>query len=148
MPLRCLTSRFLRATALAACAFVLGTAVGTEAIFAEQPNYTALLEEARKSFQPLPKDAATREFPVSSDRVNLGRMLFFDPRISVDGTGSCMHCHQPALYGADALPKSHGVHDQIVPRNAPTVFNAALQFKVPSAGFLSDFDESDRETRP
>ncbi len=53
-------------------------------------------------------------------------MLFFDPRISVDGTGSCLHCHQPALYGADGLPKSIGVQDKHLPRNAPTVFNAGL----------------------
>ncbi len=89
-----------------------------------------LLKDAQANFQPLPKDAAADKFPVSPDRVSLGRMLFFDPRISVDGTGSCLKCHQPALYGADALPKSRGVRDQEVPRNAPTVLNAALQFKI------------------
>jgi cytochrome c peroxidase len=89
-----------------------------------------LVQDANENFQPLPKDAANREFPVTPDRVRLGRMLFFDPRISIDGTGSCLHCHQPALYGADALPKSRGVRDQEAPRNAPTVLNAALQFTI------------------
>jgi cytochrome c peroxidase len=85
-----------------------------------------LLQQAKSLFQPLPKDMATAEFPVTPERVSLGRMLFFDPRISADGTGSCMRCHQPALYGADGLAKSVGVHDKPLPRNAPTVFNAGL----------------------
>jgi cytochrome c peroxidase len=41
-----------------------------------------------------------------------------------------VRCHQPALYGADGLPKSVGLHDKVLPRNAPTVLNAALQFKA------------------
>jgi cytochrome c peroxidase len=85
-----------------------------------------LLQQAKSLFKPLPKDMATAEFPVTSERVRLGRMLFFDPRISADGTGSCVRCHQPALYAADGLPKSVGVHDKPPPRNAPTVFNSGL----------------------
>ncbi len=82
-------------------------------------------------FQPLPKDAGTADYPVSPDRVSLGRMLFFDPRISADGTGSCLRCHQPALYGADGLAKSRGLGDKLLPpRNAPTVLNAGLHFKA------------------
>src|SRR5262245_26769429 len=78
-----------------------------------------LLKDAQGAFQPLPKDAATKEHPLTAERVSLGRKLFFDPRISVDGTGSCVHCHQPSLYGADGLPRSRGVRDQEAPRNAP-----------------------------
>ena len=85
-----------------------------------------LLEQAKGLFKPLPKDLATAEFPVTPERVRLGRMLFFDPRISTDGTGSCVRCHQPALYGADGLPKSLALHDKRLVRNAPTVVNAGL----------------------
>jgi cytochrome c peroxidase len=85
-----------------------------------------LLKQARELFRPLPKDMATAEFPVTPERVALGRALFFEPRISGDGTSGCVRCHQPSLYGTDGLPKSIGVHSQPVPRNAPTVFNAAL----------------------
>jgi cytochrome c peroxidase len=88
-----------------------------------------LLKQAQGYFQPLPKDMATSEFPVSPERVELGRRLFFDPRISIDGTVSCARCHQPALYGTDGLPKPRGAHDKLNPRNAPTVLNAALQVK-------------------
>ena len=40
--------------------------------------------------------------------VDLGRLLFFDPRVSTDGAVSCARCHQPALYGTDALPRFTG----------------------------------------
>lgn len=88
----------------------------------------ALLKQAQGLFKPLPASMATAEFPTTAARVALGRMLFFDPRISLDGTVSCSKCHQPGLYGTDALPKPIGVKDRENPRNAPTVLNAALQF--------------------
>jgi len=88
-----------------------------------------LLKEAQSFFQPLPRNMATAEFPIAPERVDLGRKLYFDPRISVDGTVSCARCHQPALYGTDGLPKPRGAQDKLNPRNAPTVLNAALQFK-------------------
>ena len=91
-------------------------------------NDAELLKQAQGIFKPLPKDMATAEFPITPDRVALGHKLYFDPRISVDGTVSCARCHQPALYGTDGLAKSLGAHDRVNPRNAPTVLNAALQF--------------------
>ena len=87
-----------------------------------------LLKQARALFKPLPKDMATPEYPVSPARVALGKRLFFDPRISLDGTVSCSRCHQVSLYGTDALAKAVGVKDRVNPRNAPTVLNAALEF--------------------
>jgi cytochrome c peroxidase len=100
-----------------------------------------LLKDARAAFKPLPKDAATEEFPVSPERVSLGRKLFFDPRISTDGTGSCVRCHQPGLYGADGLPKSLALHDKLLPRNAPTVLNSGLGFKVHWDGVFENVEE-------
>jgi cytochrome c peroxidase len=88
----------------------------------------ALLAEALQVFQPLPKDLSTAEAPVTKERVTLGRMLFFDPRLTVDGNVSCATCHQPALYGTDARPTSIGVKQRPHPRNAPTILNAPLAF--------------------
>jgi cytochrome c peroxidase len=90
----------------------------------------ALLAEARQVFQPLPKDMSTADAPVTRERVTLGRMLFFDPRLTVDGNVSCATCHQPALYGTDARPTSIGVKQRPHPRNAPTILNAALAFVI------------------
>ncbi|MDB5384905.1 MAG: ccpA [Planctomycetaceae bacterium] len=100
-----------------------------------------LLKEAQRHFKPLPKDLATQEFPINPDLVTLGRKLFFDPRISADGTVSCSRCHQAALYGTDGLAKSHGAHDKVLPRNAPTVFNASLHFKQHWRGELQSVEE-------
>lgn len=88
----------------------------------------SLLAKASQSFQPLPKDMAAPESPITPELAELGRALFFDPRLSLDGTVSCARCHQPSLYGTDALPKSVGVENRPNPRNAPTILNAALQF--------------------
>jgi cytochrome c peroxidase len=76
----------------------------------------ALLKQAQGIFQPLPKDMATAEFPITRERVELGRSLFFDPRLTIDANMSCSSCHQPAFYGTDALPKPMGVKQPSAPR--------------------------------
>ncbi len=101
----------------------------------------ALLERARQLFKPLPSNASTPERPVTPERVALGKALFFEPRVSVDGVVSCAKCHQPTLYGTDALSTSIGNHDKVVPRNAPTVFNTALQFVQHYGGNRRDVEE-------
>jgi cytochrome c peroxidase len=114
----------------------LGLAIATQA--AEDD---ALLRDARRAFAPLPKDIATAARPITPALVELGRALFFDPRMSVDGTVSCARCHQPALYGGDALAKSHGHHDRLNTRNAPTVLNTALQIKQHWTGNREDVED-------
>ncbi|MDP1827069.1 MAG: cytochrome c peroxidase [Archangium sp.] len=107
--------------------FVLVALLGASpAPAAENPD-AALLSEAQKLFKPLPRDLATAGFPITTERIALGRVLFFEPRASLDGTVSCARCHLPALYGTDGLARSIGVKDRPNPRNAPTVLNAALQ---------------------
>jgi cytochrome c peroxidase len=101
----------------------------------------SLLEQARQLFQPLPPNMGTAEFPVTPARVELGRKLFFDPRLSLDGTVSCATCHRPGLYGTDALPRSVGVQHRLNARNAPTVLNAALQFKAHWPGDRANVEE-------
>ena len=87
----------------------------------------ALLKQAQALFRPLPRTMGTFDRP-SPARVALGRMLFFDPRWTKEVNVSCATCHQPALYGTDALAKSIGVQHRTHPRNAPTVLNAGLNF--------------------
>ena len=115
-------SRSIRGAVLA----ILALLTGSPTLAA--PADRALLKQAQALFKPLPADMAAPGFPVTPARVRLGRMLFFDPRISLDGTVSCSKCHQPGLYGTDALSKPIGVKARENPRNAPTVLNAALQF--------------------
>jgi cytochrome c peroxidase len=57
-------------------------------------------------------------------RVALGQKLFFDPRLSGDGTVACATCHDPARAFTDGRPVSIGIHGRAGQRNAPTVLNA------------------------
>ena len=69
--------------------------------------------------------------PQTPEKVELGRKLFFDDRLSADGTVSCDQCHAPAKGFTDQLPTSMGIHHAFGQRNAPTVLNAlfnTLQF--------------------
>lgn len=64
--------------------------------------------------------------PLSAEKVELGRMLFYDPILSKDNSISCASCHSP--YNAFAHTDhdlSHGIDDQIGTRNAPALFNLA-----------------------
>ena len=78
-------------------------------------------------WQALPETApAPADNPVTPAKVELGKMLFFDPRLSSNGTVSCFSCHNVMEGGDDHRPTSVGVHGQIGGRNAPTVWNAAF----------------------
>ena len=69
---------------------------------------------------PHPKD----NVPTKA-RVDLGKRLFFDPRLSGDRNMSCATCHNPSLGWSDALPKSKGVGSKTLPRATPTIINTA-----------------------
>jgi cytochrome c peroxidase len=66
------------------------------------------------------------ENPVTADKVALGRSLFYDKRLSRDGTVSCATCHDPAHGFSDGKKVSEGVQGKKGTRNAPTVLNTAF----------------------
>jgi cytochrome c peroxidase len=94
------------------------------ALPAASADDAGLLKQAQEIFKPLPAAVGTPGFPSTGPRAELGRALFFDSRLTIDGNMSCSSCHQPAFYGTDARPKSIGVQQRPHPRNAPTVLNA------------------------
>jgi cytochrome c peroxidase len=63
--------------------------------------------------------------PYSPQKAELGRLLFFDTRLSADGTVSCATCHNPKLAFTDGLPVSTGIQGKKGGRSAPTVLNRA-----------------------
>jgi len=63
------------------------------------------------------------ENPLSAAKVELGRLLYFDARLSKDDTVSCATCHDPAHGFAEARKTSQGVGHKVGARNAPTVLN-------------------------
>ncbi len=64
--------------------------------------------------------------PQSLAKIALGRQLFFDKRLSIDGTIACASCHDPQKAFTDQLPKSRGIKGQLSERNAPSLLNAAF----------------------
>jgi cytochrome c peroxidase len=64
--------------------------------------------------------------PLTAAKVELGRTLYFDPRLSRDDTVSCATCHDPRTGFAEPKPVSEGVGGAKGVRNAPTVLNAAF----------------------
>lgn len=64
--------------------------------------------------------------PITSEKVALGRLLFFDKRLSRDETVSCATCHVPALAFTDQKKVSEGVNGRKTERNAPSLLNSAF----------------------
>src|ERR1700720_3669548 len=62
--------------------------------------------------------------PQTPEKISLGQKLFFDRRLSVDGTVSCSTCHDPAHAFTDRKPTSVGIKGRVGQRNAPTILNA------------------------
>ncbi len=93
---------------------------------------TALLaatipEDRLSKFQPLPAVMESAQNPQTQAKIKLGRMLYYDPRLSADQKISCNSCHKLDNYGADETPVSTGFRGQAGARNSPTVYNAAGQ---------------------
>src|SRR5262245_24153468 len=106
-----------------------------------QDQDALLLPQARALFKTLPVDFADAQHPITPERVELGKALFFDPRWSIDRNVSCAPCHTPALYGADALSKSIGVKGKQHLRNAPTVLNMAGHVSAHWRGDRKDVED-------
>jgi cytochrome c peroxidase len=66
-----------------------------------------------------------KDNPYSAERAELGRVLFFDRRLSADDTVSCATCHNPQLAFTDGAPVSTGAQTRKGARNAPTIINRA-----------------------
>lgn len=64
--------------------------------------------------------------PLTVEKVELGKQLYFDPRLSADDTVACATCHDPAKGWGDGLAFSKGIRGQLTGRSAPTVINTAL----------------------
>lgn len=61
--------------------------------------------------------------PLTPDKVELGKLLFFDPRLSQNNTVSCASCHMPQLAWTDGQQVGIGIHRQLATRNTQTIVN-------------------------
>lgn len=87
-----------------------------------------LLRKAARYFEPLPSGMPGSENDTPA-RIELGKTLYFDPRLSINDTQSCANCHPltDGRPGVDNLPTSPGARGELGDRNAPTVLNAGWQ---------------------
>lgn len=99
-----------KSLAIMALSVILSTTCGTA--LAAKSDY--LLPEV----VPAPKDNQT-----TPERVELGKALFFDPRLSGSNWISCGLCHNPSLGWSDGLPTAIGVGMHVLERGTPTILN-------------------------
>ena len=104
-----------------------------------------LLTQAKQVFGPLPSTIPSQRNPITPEKVALGKILFYETRISVDGTVSCARCHPMGLYAADGLRKSIGNNSKLNPRNAPTILNAAGQISAHWTGNRLDVEDQAKQ---
>ncbi len=105
------------------------------------PSINNLWEQANLRFNPIPAAAENPDNPLTEAKVALGKALYYDTRLSEDGTISCNSCHDLATFGVDNEPTSDGVGGQIGDRNSPTVLNAAFHQSQFWDGRAKDVEE-------
>ena len=94
---------------------------------AQGAQASELRERAQEMFAPLPSTIpALSDNVVTDEKIDLGKALFFDPRMSASGVFSCNSCHNLATGGDDNMETSIGHAWQRGPRNSPTVLNAVF----------------------
>lgn len=103
------------------CLLILGTGLAAQS--AQRPPAT-LREQAKEAFGVLKSPNAEE---IDSPLAQLGRSLFWDPRLSANGATACASCHLVADWGADARPFSRDARGKDTSRHSQTVFNAMLQ---------------------
>jgi len=99
-------------------------------LYAEAPNLwpPAVVDSSVRPVELglLPEVPHPSENPFSKEKVDLGRLLFFDPRLSGSGQLACASCHDPELGWGDGRSTSFGHARQPLRRNAPALLNVGL----------------------
>lgn len=101
-----------------------------------------LMGKAKKLFSPIPDELKTlKGKSVTPELVELGKVLYFDPRLSKSGFISCNSCHNVGMGGADFQETSVGHGWKRGPRNAPTVLNSVFNIAQFWDGRAEDLKE-------
>jgi cytochrome c peroxidase len=105
------------------------SSVAAPSMSSSAPKARAPFDRAKlAAFAPLAASFDSKTNPSTEPRVALGKMLFFDARLSKGHDVSCNSCHDLATGGVDRKPVSTGHKGQKGGRNSPTVLNAAGHF--------------------
>jgi cytochrome c peroxidase len=84
----------------------------------------------------MPVPAVPANNPMNVAKVQLGRLLFYDQRLSVNTTTSCASCHIQSLAFTDGLPKSVGATGAVHPRSSMSLVNVAFNSRLTWANHL------------
>ncbi len=90
------------------------------------PEDQLLWVDAQKHFEPIKGNVENPENSISDEKVALGKMLFYDTRLSKTGNNSCNSCHNLASFGVDNESFSTGDAGKKGGRNSPSVLNSAF----------------------
>ncbi len=123
----CVRGSCLARAALAAALLAWGAPAEASAAEGDTPLSPAeLAGRAQAIFGVLPEEASSASNPVTPEKIELGRMLYYDTRLSKNHDVACNSCHPLDRHGVDGEPTSPGHRGQRGDRNSPTVYNAAL----------------------
>ena len=111
------------------------------AAVARAESREAVQQQAKALFGVLPAEAPNAANPVTDAKVELGRLLYFDPRISKSQEISCNSCHKLDTFGVDNEATSSGHKGQRGGRNSPSVYNAAFHVAQFWDGRAADVEE-------
>ena len=93
------------------------------------------------AFSGFPTRFESPKNPITDEKVALGKMLYFEPRLSKNQQISCASCHDPAKYGTDGEKTSPGHKGQRGARNSPATYNAAAHVAQFWDGRAADVEE-------
>ncbi|MEH7390745.1 cytochrome c peroxidase [Bacillus sp. JJ1503] len=99
------------------------------------------LEAAKAKFEPLGEMPIPADNPMTDEKVELGKTLYYDPQLSGNNVQSCMSCHAPGAGFGDGMEKFIGFEGFKGPRNSPTIINSgyyAANFWDGRAGSLEE----------
>jgi cytochrome c peroxidase len=115
--------------------------LSSAAIAPADDSREAVQQRAKALFGVLPAEAPSEANPITDAKIELGRQLYFDPRISINGKISCNSCHLLDKFGVDNEATSPGHEGKRGARNSPTVYNAAFHFAQFWDGRAADVEE-------
>jgi cytochrome c peroxidase len=104
-----------------AMASIIATALASGAALGDEMSSYKSMFEPLPAMAPIPANNS-----LTPEKIELGKMLFFEPRISGSGVISCATCHNPALGWSDRNPTAVGHDGQVGNRNTPTVLNSGF----------------------
>lgn len=119
-----------------------GYSTQSQSLESRQGAFTRLMANLEAAPLGLPRIPEPALNPVTQEKVELGRLLFFDRRLSHNNTFSCAMCHVPEQgFTSNELATAVGIEGQTVRRNSPTIFNVGYLDKLFHDGRESSLEQ-------